>query len=116
MSRLEELRARREELLARCAEQRAELAQRIGDLRDGLLLRPGTQRPGSGGLHPLAWVVMLFAARLIGRGREVMSVVVLVRSAIAIAVRAVQLYRNVTARRAGGRAAAAPEAPSSERH
>jgi hypothetical protein len=118
MSRLAELRARREELLARCTEQRAELAQRIAELRGGLLARPGTQRPGSAGLHPLAWVALLFTARLIGRGREMMSLVMFVRSAVAIAARAVQLYRSVAGRRSGGRApgAAAPEPPSPEHH
>ena len=120
MSRLAQLRARREELLGRCAEQRAELAERIAQLRGrgGHAAQPGAQGAVSGAArHPLAWIAVLWGAMLIGRAREVLSLLLTVRSAVALVAHAVQLLRGFGGRRSPrpARAAAAEVTGRAER-
>lgn len=91
MSRMQELLARRRLLIARCEEQRVELAQRLAQLR------PDARERGSGGgapaRHPLAWVTALAAMMLLGRTRDVLSLLVWVRTALSIAAGATKVLR-----------------------
>jgi hypothetical protein len=89
-----ELQARRQALLVRCAEQRLELAQRIA------VLRPDQTRAAGAGAqhatrHPLAWIAVLGALLLTKRTREVLSLLVFMRSAVAFITRAAQLLRLI---------------------
>ena len=94
MSRLKELEARRQLLLRRCDEQRDELTERLAQLTPGTLLRNAAGVGASGKpRHPLAWVAALGAVLLVGRAREILTWVLWVRSAIAVAGRAAQLVR-----------------------
>jgi hypothetical protein len=121
VSRLTELRARRADLLARCAAQRADLARRIAELRPGAA-GGGPERAqaaGRGGArHPLGWIAVLAGLMLVTRAREVLSLLLFMRSATALGVRAVQLLRLLGHRdapRAGGAAAASPAATAESR-
>jgi len=118
VTRLAELEARRQTLLARCEAQRAELAQRMMQLHRRS--RPATLAAGAAdggigaemepGRHPLAWIAALGALMLLGRTREVLKLLVWVRAALSVASRAAQilrLIRDLRARRAGGRAPSA---------
>ena len=121
MSRLTELRARRAALLARCAAQRADLARRIAELRPGAAGGgpEGAQAAGRGGArHPLGWLAVLAGLMLVTRAREVLSLLVFIRSAAELAVRAVQVLRlfgHRDAARAAGAVAASPAAPAEGR-
>ena len=88
MSRMAELRARRERLLARCAEQRAELGGYIERLRPG---RSGDASPGE--RHPLGWIAVLGGLMLVTRARELLSLLMFARSAVTLVSRALQLLR-----------------------
>jgi hypothetical protein len=98
-----ELQERRRALLARCAQQRAELRERLAALRG--------QQPRAAGLagaaarHPLAWIAVLGAVMLMRRTREVLSLLVFMRSAVGLVARAAQLLRligHARASRPGG--------------
>ncbi|TLZ48761.1 MAG: hypothetical protein E6K22_15235 [Gammaproteobacteria bacterium] len=121
MSRLTELRARRADLLTRCAAQRADLARRIAELRPGAAGGgpEGAQAGGRGDArHPLGWLAVLAGLMLVTRAREVLSLLVFIRSAGELAVRAVQVLRlfgHRDAPRAAGAAAASPAAPAESR-
>jgi hypothetical protein len=118
VSRMTELRARRAHLLARCAEQRADLARRIAELRPGALRGgDGAQAAEHGGAHhPLGWIAVLGGLLLVTRAREVLSLLLFMRSAAALAVRAMQLLRLVGIRVAPpGAAATSPAAPAESR-
>ena len=57
MSRTSDLEARRRTLLARCEEQRAELAYRLEQLRPSAQVAGwGARAPGLAANHPLAWL------------------------------------------------------------
>ena len=118
MSRLTELRARRADLLTRCAAQRADLARRIAELRPGAAGGgpEGAQAAERGGArHPLGWIAVLAGLMLVTRAREVLSLLVFIRSAGELAVRAVQVLRlfgHGDAPRAGGAAGAAAASPA----
>jgi hypothetical protein len=109
VSRLAELEARRAALLARCAAQRAELAQRIAQLHTapaGLGLGGAAMAGGAGraSRHPLAWIAALAGLALMGRTRDVLTVLAWLRTALSIASRAAQVFGVVSAfreRRAG---------------
>lgn len=94
MSRLKDLEARRRLLLERCDEQRDELAARLAQLTPGALLRNATDVAAFGKLrHPLAWLAAAAGLLFFGRAREVLTFVLWMRSAVALAGRAVQLVR-----------------------
>lgn len=120
MSRMTELRVRRAHLLARCAEQRADLARRIAELRAGAVGGDGAGAGERGGArHPLGWIVVLGGLLLVTRAREVLSLLLFMRSAAALAARALQLLRLVgirAPRRSPGAAATSPAAPAESRH
>ncbi|TLY98411.1 MAG: hypothetical protein E6K38_01670 [Gammaproteobacteria bacterium] len=127
MSRLTELRARRADLLTRCAAQRADLARRIAELRPGAAGGgpEGAQAAERGGArHPLGWIAVLAGLMLVTRAREVLSLLVFIRSAGELAVRTVQVLRLFGHRDAprapgatgaAGAAAASPAAPAEGR-
>jgi len=99
-----DLQERRRALLARCAQQRVEFRERLA------VLRP--QRPRAAGAagqhvarHPLAWIAVLGAVMLMRRTREVLSLLVFIRSAVGLVTRAAQLLRligHARASRPGG--------------
>jgi hypothetical protein len=98
MGRMADLQERRRALLARCAQQRAQFAQRLA------VLRPQPRGPAgaaqSAARHPLAWIAVLGALMLMKRTREVVSLLVFVRSAVALVTRAGQLLRLIAQARA----------------
>ncbi len=95
MSRMAELESRRRVLLERCALQRAEMARRVGALKEEPLMRliaGALGRPDrSGGArlkHPLTWVVAILGVLLLRRPRQILTVLGLARSAMALAGKA----------------------------
>lgn len=94
MSRLKQLEARRRLLIARCAAQRVELAERLAELDPLTLLRGSGPAGGASALrHPLAWAAALAGLLFLGRTREVLTFVLWVRSALSLAGRIAQLLR-----------------------
>jgi hypothetical protein len=107
MTRMAELQARRQALLGRCSEQRRELAQRIAALRPFQRRAPGLTGAGAQypARHPLAWIAVLGALMLMKRTRDVLSLLMFLRSALPVVTRAAQLLRligHARAPRAGG--------------
>lgn len=101
MSRLKQLEARRRVLVRRCEEQREELAARLGALNPVSVLRGSARSAVSGRLrHPLAWAAALAGMLFLGRTREVLTFVLWIRSALALAGRAAQVVRLLTQLRA----------------
>jgi hypothetical protein len=99
MTRMRELEARRKMLLARAEAQRAELAQRMAQLRRS---RPATLAAGGGigGMtsptrHPLVWIGALSALMVLGRTREVLKLLIWARTALTVASRTAQMLRLV---------------------
>ena len=89
-----DLQERRRALLARCAQQRVEFRERLAALRP--------QQPRAAGAagehvarHPLAWIAVLGAVMLMRRTREVLSLLVFIRSAVGLVTRAAQLLRLI---------------------
>jgi hypothetical protein len=114
VTRTAELEARRRTLLARCEAQRAELAQRMEQLRrrgPAATLAAGA-RGDAHPRHPLAWIAALAALLLLGRTRQALKFLGWARAALTLAARAAQLLsliRGLRTRHAGeargGRAA-----------
>lgn len=102
MTRMAELQARKQALLVRCSEQRRELAQRVADLRPFQTRAPGFSIGGAqyAARHPLAWIAVLGALMLMKRTRDVLSLLVFMRSALPVITRAVQLLRLIGPARA----------------
>jgi hypothetical protein len=94
---MKQLEARRHALLERCAEQRDELAARLAQLDPARVLR-GSAHGSTSALprHPLAWAAALGGLLLLGRTREVLTFILWIRSALALAGRAAQLVRLLT--------------------
>jgi hypothetical protein len=94
MTRMADLQARRRALLARCAQQRVEIAQRIA------VLRPYHSGPAGVGAqyaarHPLVWIAVLGVLLLMRRTRQVLTVLLFMRTAVGFATRAAQLLRLI---------------------
>ena len=97
MSRLKQLEARRHALIKRTAEQRDDLAARLTQLSPAGLLRGNADGSAIRGLrHPLAWAAALAGLLFLGRTREVLTFVLWIRSALALAGRAAHLVRLLT--------------------
>lgn len=107
MSRRSELEARRRVLLARCEAQRAELGERVAQLRalPRRWLKGGLLGAAAGGAgvrptnHPLAWIAALAGAMLLGRTREVLTFMVWTRSALSLVSRVTQVLALIGAAR-----------------
>lgn len=101
MSRMKQLEARRRTLLKRCEAQRQELAARLAQLNPLSALRGSADGSAAGKLrHPLAWAAALAGLLFLGRAREVLTFVLWIRSALALAGRAAHLVRLLTQLRA----------------
>ena len=104
MRRLHELEVRRLSLIARCEQQRLELAYRIAELSPAAQLSSWTRRsPTSAASHPLAWlvslgtlIVMLRERRLVGWIGKVSAGMALFSRASAI-VRLLRQLRSLSA-------------------
>ena len=113
MSRLTELEMRRAALLARCEVQRVELAQRVAALHAaggglGAIAGAGSAHAAR---HPLAWIAALAGMALMGRTRDVLTVLAWVRTALTVGARLAQLLgliNTVRGRRSARRAGVAP--------
>ena len=101
MSRMKQLEARRRTLLRRCEAQREELAARLAQLNPLSALRFSADGSAAGKpRHPLAWAAALAGVMFLGRAREVLTFVLWIRSALALAGRAAHLVRLLTQLRA----------------
>jgi hypothetical protein len=104
VSRMAELEARRQTLLALCEVQRIELARRIAQLPGdpdragaaGAQILRALARPGR---HPLAWIATLAALSLLGRTRNVLTLLAWVRTALTLADRVAKVVGIVSALR-----------------
>jgi hypothetical protein len=94
VSRMTQLEARRRILIARCELQRAELALRVGEVKNEPLGRVLSAALGSGGggraplKHPLTWALAIAGLLLLRRPRQILSVLGLARSAVSFAAKA----------------------------
>ena len=94
MSRTSELEARRLTLLARCDEQRAELAYRIEQLRPSAQMANwGTRAPGLAANHPLAWIAALAGIVSLFRPKKLLSWMTFATGAVSILSRATTLLK-----------------------
>jgi hypothetical protein len=94
MSRTSELEARRRALLARCEEQRAELAYRLEQLRPAAQVANwGTRAPGIAANHPLAWLAALVGIVTLLRPKKLLSWVTFATGALSILSRATTLLK-----------------------
>jgi hypothetical protein len=97
---MQELEARRQALLARCDEQRAEIAYRLEQIRPSAQLASFTQRaPGMAMNHPLAWVAALAGIVTLFRPKRLLSWLTLATGAVSILSRATQLMKVFVALR-----------------
>jgi hypothetical protein len=110
---MDQLRARRHNLLVRCAEQRVELGELTAQLRAGFSFWPArgaaSAEDGAGGgsaRTPLLWLGLLAGLLLFKRRtRTALSAFLFVRSALGLASRAAQILRLIGVVRASARAA-----------
>jgi hypothetical protein len=95
MSRIQDLEARRRELLHRCEEQRIELAYRVAQIRPGAQLTAWTRRgPQAAASNPLAWLAGLAGLLLMIRRRGgLLGGVGWITGLLALASRATTLLR-----------------------
>lgn len=94
MRRLHELEARRISLIARCEQQRLELAYRIAELSPAAQLSNLTRRaPASAVSHPLAWLVSLATLLMMFRERRLVGWIGKVGAGVALVSRARAIVR-----------------------
>ena len=94
MSRTSELEARRRTLLARCEEQRAELAYRLEQLRPSAQVAGwGARAPGLAANHPLAWLAAVAGIISLFRPKRMLSWMTFATGAISILSRATTLLK-----------------------
>ena len=105
MSRRTDLEARRQVLLLRCEQQRAELTRQFAQVRSagvfGLSSLGGASGRAGGDIahHPLAWLVAIAGLVFLGRTREVLKVLLWARTAVAVASRIAQTVRFLSSLR-----------------
>lgn len=94
MRRLHELEARRLNLIARCEQQRLEIAYRIAELSPAAQLSNLTRRaPSSAASHPLAWLVSLGTVLFMMRERRIVGWIGKVSAGMALLSRARTVVR-----------------------
>jgi hypothetical protein len=94
MRRLHELEARRRGLIARCEQQRLEIAYRVSELSPGALLSQWTRRaPGSAASHPFAWLLSLGTLLVMMRERRVIGWIGKLSAGAALLSRATAIVR-----------------------
>jgi len=94
MRRLHELEARRLRLIARCDQQRLEIAYRISELSPAAQLANFSRRaPTSAASHPLAWLVSLGTLLVMMRERRVLGWIGKVGAAVALLSRVTAMVR-----------------------
>ena len=94
MRRLHELEARRLNLIARCEQQRLEIAYRIAELSPAALLSNWTRRaPTSAASHPFKWLVSLATLLIMMRERRVVGWIGKVSAGVALLSRASAIVR-----------------------
>jgi hypothetical protein len=107
MRRLHELEARRRNLIARCEQQRLEIAYRIAELSPTAQLSQLTRRaPTSAASHPFAWLVSLATLLIMVRERRVFGWIGKVSAGVALLSRAnaiVRLLRQIRSLSGEGR-------------
>ena len=101
MKRIEALEARRRALLARCDQQRVEIAYHIAKLQPGTQLAQWTHRaPQSAASHPLAWIAAVAGLIVMLRPRRLLSWLTWITGALSLASRAARLIRLIAQLRA----------------
>jgi len=96
MKRIEALEARRRALLARCDQQRAEIAYRIARIRPGMQMVQWTRRaPQSAADHPLAWLAAIASLILMLRRRKLISWLPWITGVLSLVSRAARLIRLI---------------------
>jgi hypothetical protein len=107
MRRLQELEARRHRLIARCEQQRREIASRVAQLSPAAQLATWTrQGPLSAASHSLGWLVSLATLLVMMRERRLLSWIGRVSAGVALLSRAsavVRLFRQLRSPSASGR-------------
>ena len=94
MRRLHELEARRLRLIARCDQQRLEIAYRISELSPAAQLANFSRRaPTSAASHPLKWLVSLATLLVMMRERRVVGWIGKVSAGVALLSRATAIVR-----------------------
>jgi hypothetical protein len=94
MTRTAELEARRRMLLARCEEQRAEIAYRLEQLRPSAQAPNWSARvPGMAANHPLAWIAALAGILTLFKPKRMLSWMTLATGAVSILSRATTLLK-----------------------
>lgn len=94
MRRLHELEARRRNLIARCEQQRLEIAYRIAELSPAAQLAKWTRRaPTSAATHPLKWLVSLATLLVMMRERRMVGWIGRVSAGVALLARATAIVR-----------------------
>jgi hypothetical protein len=94
MRRLHELEARRRGLIARCEQQRLEIAYRIAELSPAAQLSNFTRRaPSSAASHPFAWLVSLATLLIMMRERRLVGWIGKVSAGMALLSRASAIVR-----------------------
>jgi hypothetical protein len=108
--RLTELRARQRLLLTQCALERAQLGERLGELKASPLARAAAEMlvPGGEGralplLRPLTWAAALAGLLLLRRPRQVLMLLGYARTAISFGSRAALALRLLDQFRARSR-------------
>ena len=94
MRRLHELEARRLKLIARCEQQRLEIAYRIAELSPAAQLANLTRRaPTSAASHPFAWLVSLGTVIFMMRERRIVGWIGKLSAGMALLSRATTVVR-----------------------
>ncbi|HEX8755591.1 MAG TPA: hypothetical protein VF745_04585 [Steroidobacteraceae bacterium] len=94
MRRLHELEARRRGLIARCEQQRLEIAYRLAELSPAAQLSQWTRRaPTSAATHPLKWLVSLGTLLFMMRERRLVGWVGKLSTGVALLSRATAVVR-----------------------
>jgi len=107
MNRRAELEERRRKLLARCDEQRAEIAYRFEQLRPSAQVANwATRVPGMAASHPLTWLTALAGIITLLRPKKLLSWLTFATGALSILSRAtalLKLFASLRALRSGFR-------------